>query len=46
MAGLVFPMALTMGLLSARYPDDGGVSSFMAKAFNPRIGSLFGWFYS
>lgn len=42
---LVVPMALTMGLLSARYPDAGGVASFMAKAFNPKIGSLFGWFF-
>lgn len=45
MAVLVVPMALTMGVLSARYPDAGGVSSFMANAFNPKIGSLFGWFF-
>lgn len=45
MAVLVVPMALTMGLLSARYPDAGGVSSFVTKAFNPQIGSLIGWFF-
>lgn len=45
MALLVIPMALTMGLLSARYPDAGGVSSFVTKAFNPQIGSLIGWFF-
>ena len=45
MAILVVPMALTMGHLSARYPDAGGVSSFVAKAFNPQIGSLIGWFF-
>jgi amino acid efflux transporter len=45
MAILVVPMALTMGLLSARYPDAGGVSSFVTKAFNPQIGSLIGWFF-
>jgi len=45
MAVLVVPMALTMGLLSARFPDAGGVSSFVTKAFNPRIGSLIGWFF-
>jgi len=45
MALLVVPMALTMALLSARYPDAGGVSSFVSKAFNPRIGSLIGWFF-
>lgn len=45
MAVLVVPMALTMGLLSARYPDAGGVSSFVKKAFNPLAGSLIGWFF-
>jgi len=45
MALLVVPMALTMGLLSANYPDAGGVSSFVSKAFNPQIGSLIGWFF-
>ncbi len=45
MAVLVVPMALTMGLLSAKYPDAGGISSFVTKAFNPQIGSLVGWFF-
>jgi amino acid efflux transporter len=45
MAVLVMPMALTMALLSATYPDTGGVSSFVAKAFNPQLGSLIGWFF-
>ncbi|MDD1693409.1 MAG: amino acid permease [Methanoregula sp.] len=45
MALLVIPMALTMGMLSARYPDAGGVSSFVTKAFNPAAGSLVGWFF-
>jgi hypothetical protein len=45
MAVLVVPMALTMGLLSAWYPDAGGVSSFVTKAFNPQLGSLIGWFF-
>lgn len=45
MAVLVVPMALTMGLLSARYPDAGGVSSYVTKAFNPQLGSLIGWFF-
>ncbi|MGD0079833.1 MAG: amino acid permease [Methanoregula sp.] len=45
MVVLVVPMALTMGLLSARYPDAGGVSSFVTKAFNPQLGSLIGWFF-
>ena len=42
---LVMPMALTMGLLSAKYPDSGGVSYFVTKAFNPHWGSLVGWYF-
>jgi amino acid efflux transporter len=42
---LVIPMALTMALLSAKYPDAGGVSTFVTKALNPQIGSLIGWFF-
>ncbi len=42
---LVVPMALTMALLSAKYPDAGGVSTFVTKALNPQIGSLIGWFF-
>ena len=36
MAVLVMPMALTMALLSAKYPDAGGVAHFVAEAFNPK----------
>ena len=46
MGVLVVPMALTMGLLSARYPDAGGVSFFVTRAFNPQIGSLIGLVFS
>lgn len=42
---LALPMALTMGLLSAKYPNDGGVSYFVSLAFNPLVGSLIGWFF-
>jgi len=45
MSVLVLPMALTMGLLSAKYPNAGGVSHFAAKAFTPHVGSLVGWFF-
>lgn len=45
MIALVLPMSLTMGLLSVRYPSDGGVSHFVATAFNPQFGSLIGWFF-
>ncbi|MGF9826550.1 amino acid permease, partial [Brevibacillus agri] len=33
MSILVLPMALTMGLLSARYPSSGGVSTFVRTAY-------------
>lgn len=45
MSILVLPMALTIGLLSAKHPNVGGVSYFVSKAFNPQIGSLIGWFF-
>jgi len=43
---LVLPMALTIGLLSAKYPNAGGVSYFVTKAFNAEIGSLIGWYFT
>lgn len=45
MAVVVVPMALTIGLLSAKHPNVGGVSYFVSKAFNQHIGSLIGWFF-
>ncbi|CAM2928486.1 amino acid permease [Paenibacillus sediminis] len=45
MSILVLPMALVMGLLSAKYPDAGGVSSFVKRAFGEKSGTLVGWFF-
>ncbi|WP_440950484.1 APC family permease [Methanosphaerula subterraneus] len=45
MSLLVIPMALTMGLLSIKFPNSGGVSHFVSRAFNPDVGSLIGWFF-
>lgn len=42
---LVLPLALSMGLLSAKFPNAGGVSHFVTLAFGPRAGSLVGWFF-
>ncbi|MEO3946414.1 amino acid permease [Gorillibacterium sp. CAU 1737] len=42
---LILPMALSMGLLSARYPDAGGVSHYAEMAFGPKAGALTGWFF-
>jgi amino acid efflux transporter len=46
MAVLVMPMSLTIGLLSARYPNQGGVAYFVSIAFSRRLGSLVGWCFS
>jgi amino acid efflux transporter len=45
MSLLVLPMALVMGLLSAKFPNAGGVSHFVSKAFGPKAGALVGWFF-
>ncbi|MBW4080498.1 APC family permease [Paenibacillus sp. S150] len=42
---LILPLALSMGLLSAKYPNAGGVSHFVTLAFGPRAGALAGWFF-
>ncbi|ANS75257.1 amino acid permease [Paenibacillus yonginensis] len=42
---LVLPMALLMGLLSAKYPNAGGVSHFVTMAYGPKAGALVGWFF-
>ncbi|MGG1619220.1 amino acid permease [Paenibacillus sp. NRS-1782] len=42
---LILPMALSMGLLSAKFPNAGGVSHFVTLAFSPRAGSYIGWFF-
>lgn len=42
---LVLPLALTMGLLSAKFPNAGGVSHFVTLAFGPQPGGLIGWFF-
>lgn len=45
MALFVLPMALSMGLLSASYPNSGGVSHFATLAFGRKTGALVGWFF-
>jgi amino acid efflux transporter len=42
---LIVPLALSMGLLSAKYPHAGGVSHFVTLAFGRKAGSLTGWFF-
>lgn len=46
MAVLIVPMSLTIGLLSAKYPNAGGVSFFVKTAFNQNLGSLVGWYFT
>ncbi|MDF2682993.1 MAG: amino acid permease [Brevibacillus sp.] len=45
MSILVVPMAITMGLLSAKHPHSGGVSHFVRLAFGDRFGNAVGWFF-
>lgn len=42
---LSVPVALTFAALGARYPDGGGVSSFVARAFGPRLAACVGWLF-
>ncbi|KAA9006576.1 amino acid permease [Paenibacillus spiritus] len=42
---LILPLALSMGLLSAQYPNAGGVSHFVTLAFGRKAGTLVGWFF-
>ncbi|MFD7555111.1 APC family permease [Streptomyces sp. NPDC059835] len=39
------PVALTFAALGARYPDGGGVSSFVARAFGARASACVGWLF-
>jgi len=45
MSVLMVPMAITMELLSARYPSAGGVSTFVRQAFGDRFANMVGWFF-
>lgn len=45
MTMLILPMALSMGLLSAKYPNAGGVSHFVTLAYGGKAGTLVGWFF-
>lgn len=40
---LSIPLAATFAALGARYPDAGGVSTYVRKAFGPRPAIVVGW---
>jgi amino acid efflux transporter len=40
---LSVPLAATFGALGARYPDAGGVSTYVRTAFGPRAAAIVGW---
>lgn len=42
---LVLPLALCMAFLSQKYPNAGGVSHFVTKAFGEKYGAIVGWFF-
>ncbi|MEJ3746141.1 amino acid permease [Actinomycetes bacterium KLBMP 9797] len=37
------PLAATFAALGARYPDAGGVSTYVRRAFGPRASAVVGW---
>ncbi|GAA2342614.1 amino acid permease [Dactylosporangium salmoneum] len=37
------PLALTFAALGARFPDTGGVASYVGRAFGPRAAAVVGW---
>jgi amino acid efflux transporter len=40
---LSVPLATTFAALGARYPDAGGVSTYVRRAFGPRLAAIVGW---
>ncbi|SKC99250.1 amino acid exporter, AAE family [Burkholderia sp. CF099] len=40
---LSVPLAATFAALGARYPDAGGVSTYVRQAFGPRAAAVVGW---
>jgi len=42
---LGIPLALAFAALAARFPDAGGVATFVRGAFGPAAGMVIGWFY-
>jgi amino acid efflux transporter len=42
---LAFPLSMCMAYLARKYPNSGGVSYFVTKAFGEKTGYLIGWFF-
>jgi amino acid efflux transporter len=45
LVALSVPVAVTFATLGARFPDGGGVATFAARAFGPRIAAAVGWWF-
>jgi amino acid efflux transporter len=43
LVALSVPLAATFAALGARYPDSGGVSTYVREAFGPRAAAVVGW---
>ncbi|WP_244897308.1 amino acid permease [Marinococcus halophilus] len=43
--GTSLPIAYTFAILAKRYPDAGGVSTFVQRAFHRELGGMVGWMY-
>lgn len=42
---LVLPLSLCMAYLSQKFPNSGGVSYFVTRAFGQTSGTIIGWFF-
>jgi amino acid efflux transporter len=42
---LSYPIGYTFGALAASYPDAGGLSAFVKRAFGWTVGTIAGWFF-
>ena len=43
LVALSVPLAGTFAALAARYPDSGGVATYVRRAFGPRAAAVVGW---
>ncbi len=45
MSLLSFPIALTLGALTAKLPHAGGIVAYAREAFGPSVGAIVGWLF-
>ncbi len=45
LVAMSIPLAATFAVLAARYPDSGGVSTYVRRAFGERAATMAGWWF-